>query len=412
VKSSDVVNGLPRAGIELSWFLLFPSLGVFQKYLGTNAALAYFGIGSLVLIAIGVRGPILASRIKTISRPWTRLATAVLFGGLVVAFALIYASVGNGNDRGESVIVGARALLTGHYPYYETTRFHNVVTQMPGSLLLAMPFAMLGNAVWQNIFWLAALFVVARALFASDQLALGIIMLMLFASPAALQDFVTGGDLGATAIALLVGMLLLVTLVPDNSEATWKKVAAAALTGMALSSRMNDFLLIPPLFAALSRRARVVDAVFYLGVVGLVFAAVTLPFYWYDPVEFAPLHLHNKFAMFGEVPNGWILFPTLSLLASVVIASHPGNRTVRGWLIQSAFVMAVPVVFLVGLTTYRGSRLSFVFSDYALASVFLGGIGSALRIGSLDEWSVGARRLFDTDRALGSEIQTPAPSSR
>ena len=34
---------------------------------------------------------------------------------------------------------------------------------MPGSLLLAVPFVLLGNAAWQNIFWCAAYFVVATA---------------------------------------------------------------------------------------------------------------------------------------------------------------------------------------------------------------------------------------------------------
>jgi len=151
-------------------------------------------------------------------------------------------------------------------------------------------------------------------------------------------------------------------------------------TGIALSSRMNYLLLVPPLVAALSRRASIADAIRYLCVTGVAFAAVTLPFYWHDPIEFAPLHLHNKFAMFGEVPSGWILFPAISVLASVCISTHPGNRTIPGWLIQSAFVMTIPVVFLVGLGTYRVGTPDFVFADYAIASVFLGGIGAALRL--------------------------------
>jgi hypothetical protein len=87
---------------------------------------------------------------------------------------------------------------------------------------------------------------------------------------------VTGGDLGASTIALLIGMLALVALVPDPSAATWKKVAAAAFTGLALSSRMNYLLLMPPLIAALLRRASIADALRYLCVTAAAFAAVTL----------------------------------------------------------------------------------------------------------------------------------------
>ncbi|HEX7796620.1 MAG TPA: hypothetical protein VF456_19795 [Vicinamibacterales bacterium] len=366
------------AGAELALFLLFPSLGIVQKYLGIAGAFAYFGIGGVLLIALSVRGLPFASEIKAIGRPWIRLAIVLMFVVLAIAFVTFYASAGNGNDRGDSLNVGIHELLAGRYPYYQTTQFNNVVTQMPGSLLLATPFALLGNAAWQNLFWLGVLFVIARSLLGGDHGALMVMALILLGSPAVLHDLVTAGDLGASTIALLMGMLTLVTLAADVSAATWKKFTAAAFTGIALSSRMNYLLLVPPLFAALLRRASVADAIRYSCVTGMAFAAVTLPFYWHDPVAFAPLHLHNKFAMFGEVPSGWILFPAISLLASVLISMHSGNRTVRGWLIQSALVMMIPVVFLVALGTYRLRRPDFLFADYAIASVIPGVIGIAL----------------------------------
>jgi hypothetical protein len=63
----------------------------------------------------------------------------------------------------------------------------------------------------------------------------------------------------------------------------------------------------------------------------------------------------------------------------VLISTHPANRTVRGWLIQSAIVMTIPVVILVGLATYRVRRPDFVFADYAVASVIPGVIGIAVK---------------------------------
>lgn len=385
-------TGAVVAGAELAWFLLFPSLGVVQKYLGTAAAFTYFGIGLVVLITLGIRGRVAASELNSIDRRWIRLATAALFAGLVIAFIALYppshsqlaswlsrSGIGGGSDRDESLKLGVRELLAGRYPYYPTTRLENLVTQLPGSLVLAAPFALAGNAVWQNFFWLGAAFVVARYLLKSEQLAFGFMALTVVACPVLLQDFVTGGDLSANVIAILAGMLLMMTLVPDASVAGWKKVGVAAFAGLALSSRLNYLLLVPVLFAALARRAGLKGACVYLGVLGLAFTAVTLPFYWHDPAGFAPLYLHNKFTQFdGEVHHGGILFPSLSLLFSAIVAVHPGNRTVRGWLMQSGLVLTLPVVFLVALAIARAKAPNFLFSDYALASLFFGGMGAAL----------------------------------
>jgi hypothetical protein len=175
-------------------------------------------------------------------------------------------------------------------------------------------------------------------------------------------------------------MLLTVRLVPDLSQPLWKKFVACAFTGVALSSRLNYLLLLPPLFAIISRRSRLMSACAWLSVTVLTFAAVTVPFYWYDPAGFAPLYLHNKFSWFGEVPNGGILFPTMSALVSVGLALQSRNRELPFWLIQSGVVLLFPVVLLVGLATLRFGSLNLAFADYALPGVFLGGLGAGLHI--------------------------------
>jgi hypothetical protein len=43
-------------GIALAWFLLFPSLGIVQKYFGTRGAAAYLSVGSLLLICGALNG--------------------------------------------------------------------------------------------------------------------------------------------------------------------------------------------------------------------------------------------------------------------------------------------------------------------------------------------------------------------
>ena len=315
---------------------------------------------------------------------------AVLIGAFVILYPLsnsharpsiFHAAIEGGSDRDESLNLGVGELLAGRYPYYRTTQLQNPVTQLPGSLILAVPFALLGNAAWQNFFWLAVFFGLVRYVFGRNRLAAGFIALTMFGCPVVLQDFVTGGDLGVNAITILIGMFLMVTFAPDASTARWKTIGAAAFTGIALSSRLNYLLLVPPLFAAVARRAGLTDAFTGLLVIGLVFGAVTLPFYWHDPSGFAPLYLHNKFSQFdGEVHNGGILFPILSLLFSLVVSWYPGNHDVRVWLIQSGLVLTLPVVFLVALASVRVHAPNFVFADYALAGVFFGGLGAGMSL--------------------------------
>jgi uncharacterized membrane protein len=194
-----------------------------------------------------------------------------------------------------------------------------------------------------------------------------------------LHDLVTGGDLGVNAITILLGMLSILRLAPN--AASWKKVGAAVFTGIALSSRLNYLLLVPPLFAAVARRAGLREAFVCVLAISLAFTAVTLPFYWYDPAGFAPWSLHNKFIQFdGEVPNSGFLFPVLSLLFSAIVALYPGNRAVHVWLMQCGLVLALPVVFLVALATVRSHSPNFIFTDYALAGVFFGGMGAGLHV--------------------------------
>jgi hypothetical protein len=380
------------AGAALAWFLLFPSLGVTQKFLGTTVTLAYFGGGFLLLVILGARSWPAAFHSRAHDQRRMLLTLVALYAVLVAAFVILYpvsnsdarpwmfrSAVAGGSDRDESLTLGVRELLAGRYPYYQTTPLGNPVTQLPGSLMLAIPFALLGNAVWQSLFWLAVFFGVIRYLFGSDRLAAGFLALTVFGSPVILHDLVTGGDLGVNAITILLGMLSILRLAPN--AASWKKVGAAVFTGIALSSRLNYLLLVPPLFAAVARRAGLREAFVCVLAISLAFTAVTLPFYWYDPAGFAPWSLHNKFIQFdGEVPNSGFLFPVLSLLFSAIVALYPGNRAVHVWLMQCGLVLALPVVFLVALATVRSHSPNFIFTDYALAGVFFGGMGAGLHV--------------------------------
>jgi len=371
-----------------------------QKFAGTAAAFGFLAIGVTSFLALSTRVRSTGPSNRPRDGRLVSTATVVVFAVLTVAFLVLYPltnrpaggaptfdPAGGGSDRDESLALGVGELRAGRYPYYQQTHLQNLVTQLPGGLLLAMPFAVTGNPAWQNIFWFGALIVLARWAFGRDRPAIAFLALAVFASPAVLQDFVTGGDLAVDAIALLGGLFWLVTFAPDPSIASRNKVIVAALTGVALSTRLNFLLLLPPLTAALVRRAGLTTTSTVLVVLGAAFAAVTLPFYLHDPAGFAPLYLHNKFRQFeGEVRYGTVIFPFLSLLFSALVALNPGNRAVSGWLIQSGLVLTVPVIFLIIVASMRVHGPNFMFADYAVAGLFFGVFGTMLRTFGPEPW--------------------------
>lgn len=86
---------------------------------------------------------------------WQRRRGGRVHGGWFVAlalavcvlFAVIYPLAQNKPDRddsGQALGLATGAMLQGHYPYYARTYQGDPITPMPGCLLLAAPFQMLG----------------------------------------------------------------------------------------------------------------------------------------------------------------------------------------------------------------------------------------------------------------------------
>src|SRR5205823_135849 len=164
------------------------------------------------------------------------------------------------------------------YPYSTPTYLGNLISQLPGAVLLAVPFVAIGSSAYQNLFWLAALFLVLRRYLGDGRLALGAFWVAL-ASPGTLRELVTGGDLIANNAYLAVFSLGVLALDPTTPTRRVLRLGSAVGLGLALSSRANVLALVPLLFAALARREGRRTAVGLLGLALAVCAAVTLPFY-------------------------------------------------------------------------------------------------------------------------------------
>ena len=81
------------AGIALAWFLLFPSLGIVQKYFGTRGAATYLSVGSLLLVCGALNGVNLRRHLMRIDQRLVPWATAGLLAALGLAFVVLYSAV-------------------------------------------------------------------------------------------------------------------------------------------------------------------------------------------------------------------------------------------------------------------------------------------------------------------------------
>jgi hypothetical protein len=372
---------LGREFVVVALWLFFPSMAVVQKFLGVAGVVAYASVMTLFLY-IGYKWAFRAfcSRVPERAIPWLVAAT---FLTLLLMFVVVYpladsGIVGRGSDRDEALNIGVMELLRGHYPYYQETYFGNAISPMPGALLLAIPFVLVGNSAYQNFFWLFAFLLFARSYLKDGRSALLLLWTILAFSPVVLQEFVTGGDYLANGLYVLLAVMWLVRSVPRSDLSDWKPLIAAALLGIALSSRANFATLLPLIFSALVAVSGWKTAAKYTAVACAVSAAVTLPFYLYDPGGFSPLSTAAlKLDEFQSViPFVGMIVPLVTGLISLALALLSANRDPSIMLRNCAIVLVFPVLCGVVLSSVGAGRPEFWFSSYALPAMIFGVVAS------------------------------------
>lgn len=269
-------------------------------------------------------------------------AIAIVLLVITVLLVVLYpransGELGPGSDRDEALNQATTSLLRNEYPYYQVTYLNNPITPLPGALLLAAPFVLLGNSIYQIPFWLAVWVMVLRR-YVMDSRSLLLLLLSVFAlAPKVGHEIVTGGDFITNAMYVMVAFVVLMETTTRHHRAGM--VLSAILVGITLSSRLNWLFLVPLLAAALAERRDWRTAIGLIAIAGGTFTAVTLPFYLYDPAGFSPLHTANKLGQMTTIG------PYISLLltgaAAVLLAwRQRGSDT---FFRNGAIVQAIPV---------------------------------------------------------------------
>lgn len=366
----------PAIGFTLC--LVGPSLQVGYRYFGVFGVVLYLAIASAALLWI--HRSLFAKAVANTSTREAAALAAALVVFLVAAFAVGYplansGLIGPGSDRDEHLQLATTELLHGRYPYYPRGPFGQLISQLPGALILASPFALLGNASYQNVFWLPAFVAGAGWLLMEIRAAVLLLLVILALSPIVMNEFVVGGDLLPGSIYALVFLTYIVRVVPDRTAPGWKKPLAALALGLGLASRPHFFLLLPLVFSVLRQRAGNAAAVRYTGITTATMAAVILPFYAYDPAGFSPLHTAH-FVQFELLPFSRILLPVAFGVVALLASLHCANGDLRTLLRTSACVLAVPIVtvFILAFIEF-GSEVALAVTGYGLSFLFFGAVG-------------------------------------
>jgi hypothetical protein len=375
---------LPVLGLTAA--LWVGSAGSVQEVAGTGTAFAYLlALGLVVPIAVTRLLPVGMAAISPRTAVWLAVLTLVI---LVVTFAVVYPIVNSGahfsggSDRDDDVTIATKRLLHLHYPYYARTYLDNPISHLPGSYILAIPFVLVGNGAIQNFFWLAALFVFLGHYLRDWRRALFCSWTILFFSPGALRELMTGGDLVANNVYVLLAAAGLL-LAARAGRPGWQRCLLAAALGLACASRANFVLIGPFLLVALAYAGGWRAALRDMAIAAAAFLAVTMPFYLYDPDGFSPLDAEAKLNQYDVVvDHAQTVLLTAGAALTVALAAAMRSADESRVLRNMAFVQGFFVVISMVLASIALHRVSLGLSrvGYGLNVLFFAAVAAWPRL--------------------------------
>jgi hypothetical protein len=372
--------------IGLGLSLLIPSLGIIQKFLGTPFLPVYL-IGGWAIISIGYH-VIPWKTVFALNQTQVSVLSSMTCVALIVLFAVVYpladsGRIGPGSDHDDALNRAVTEMIHGRYPYYPRTYLDGPITKLPGALLLAAPFVLIGTSAYQNIVWLGLFVVGVSKLFHNTMRAMVVLWTILLLSPVIWQRFVTGGDLLANNIYVLLFALFLISSMHETNTTHWttKQRVAATLFGIGLSSRVHFLLLVPLMFTTLRHIAGTERAIRTITWSLCIFVCCTLPFYVYDPNHFAPRELFTFLKAFDNViPYGHIFIILGSIIVACILSYQPTHDVPISFLARSALIQAFPVLCGIVFSSIEYGTIQLSFADFGINFLFFGTLAATGRL--------------------------------
>lgn len=345
----------------------FASFGFVQKHGGLTGVTVYT---ALVFAAFLVAWVILRKFHPLLERQRLSLA-AIFLVGASVAFAVIYPiengkGLGKGSDRDDGLNIAVSRLVEGETPYYPPHPKAGPLSVLPGSILLATPFALLGNSAYQNPFWIACLLLALRRWPRAQISMLFLLGLSFAVSPAFQYEWISGGDLIANGIFLPLSIWLFLRVWADSAGNLPVKLASSLFLGIALCSRLNEVLLLPIIGGALWALAGFPRAVIATGIAVATATLLSVPFYLHDPSGFTPLIagnklllLQNSFPFAGETVK--LLTSLVSLGCGIALITGKIRPQASLVFLCAAVTTALPLLLSVLFLSFAAGSIDFSF---------------------------------------------------
>ncbi len=331
------------------------SLSQLDKYLSLLRTAGLLAIGFAgILVGVLALGSIYGGHTRDLPR-WSLGVIWLIVAAAILVIYPISARHAGGGDREDALRVEIAVILHGQPPYMARTFNGNPATPLPGSLLLASPFFAVNRIYLQNLLWTGLLAWFAGSFFRWRATAAFLLLVFVLLSPGDLDDLAVGGDFFINVLYVILALLLAASSYEQERLARFRWLLLAFL-GVALSSRPIYVVSLPLLFSFVLQRQGGLAAWKAVGLVSLVAAAVTLPFYLHDPSKLLPQHLTGRASLL--LPP-W-LHPALFLplagmlvaLSSLRVRLRPANLLLFFGLAMSA--MLLPPLLPAFLVPFRG----------------------------------------------------------
>lgn len=349
----------------LALLIAFTSCGVVQKYLGLPGVAA-FCAGCVVVVLLFAR---FHGKIPAWFSTHLRILRIAFLAFLAICFTIVYPiedsrGVGKSSDRDQGLNLASSLLMAGEYPYYANDDFAGPLSVLPGSIVLATPFVAIGNSAFQNLFWIAAALLFLSWHFKNKLAGLILMGAYLALSPAAMHEFISGGDLLSNGIFVAIFSMLAVRTWGENSS-DWKwLLLTAVLMGVGLASRPNFFFILPLFGAAIWSKAGLPRAILASGAVFVVIVAITLPFYLANSEGFTPLIARAKIAISGMPWAGNLVIAGTLLttaICALILLLRPTANPQTAFARAAALVILAPMLLMVILQSIASGTPNFQF---------------------------------------------------
>ncbi len=273
------------------------------------------------------------------------------------------------SDSDNAIDVGIHALFKGHYPYTEKTFLNAPLTPMPGSLLLAIPFYLLGDSSLQSIFWYSIFWLFIWKMTSDIRIASILILIVSFLSPNVLYNICTGSDYIANGIFVLVAIAVLMTSLNKNGYII---TGLSIFLGITLSSRPNWLLVLPILFFYIAYNANYRSALKILSITVFSFCLSVLPFYLYDPSHFSPLHVGDFLTIGKNYPHADILVALLAGFFSIGLGYYFKDKPLEFHVRNLFFTQASVIICGLILISLVEGKVNLFYGHFGILFMFFG----------------------------------------